>query len=110
MKRSAAIAALSAVVALGALGCGNEIEGKPVAVPGEAGKPLPPANLLSTTCREYLKMDDPMRRDVIRAIGKNGNELVTMNPELWVGVAAALCGFVDPSAPVKDIVIGQGIR
>lgn len=110
MRKSAAIAMLAVTLAVGVSGCGNKIEGKPVAVPGEAGKPLPPANLLSTTCRQYLKMDDSTRRDVIKAIGNNGNELVTMNPELWVGVAAALCGFVDPSAPVKDIVIGQGIR
>jgi hypothetical protein len=103
-------ALLTAVLAISVAACGNEIEGRPVAVPGQAGKPLPPANLLATTCRQYLKMDDAARREVITAIGKNGNQLVAMNPELWVGVAAALCGFVDPSAPVKDIVIGQGIR
>ena len=33
-----------------------------------------------------------------------------MNPELWAGVAGALCSFVSPSAPVRDVVIGQGIR
>jgi hypothetical protein len=110
MKRSAAVLLLAASLALSAAGCADEIEGRPVAVPGQAGKPLLPANLLATTCREYLKMDDAARREVITAIGKGGNQLVAMNPELWVGVAAALCGFVDPSAPVKDIVIGQGIR
>jgi hypothetical protein len=103
-------ALLAVVFVLFAAACGNEIEGRPVAVPGQAGKPLLPANLLATTCREYLKFDEAARREVIVAIGKNGNQLVAMNPELWVGVAAALCGFVDPSAPVKDIVIGQGIR
>ena len=35
--------------------------------------------------------------------------MVATNPDLWVGVAAALCTFVDPSAPVKDVVTG-GMR
>ena len=65
------------------------------------------ADLLSTTCREYLKMDEPTRREVITAIGESGNKFIAGNPELWAGVAGALCGFVDPSAPVKDIILGM---
>lgn len=103
-------AAVAAVVVLAGGGCANAITGTPVATPGEAGKGMVPADLLTTTCREYLTMDVVTRREVIKAIGEKGNQLVAMNPELWAGVAGALCGFVDPSAPVKDVVMGQGIR
>jgi hypothetical protein len=54
-------------------------------------------------------MGQSERRDVIVAIGEDGNKVVAANPDLWVGVAAALCNFVDPSAPVKDVVTG-GMR
>lgn len=86
-------------------GCSTAISGTPVAAPGEIGA----AALLRTTCRDYAAMTETARRDVIVAIAAEGNKLVANNPDLWVGVAAALCSFVDPSAPVKDVVTG-GIR
>jgi len=92
-------------VALAVSGCSHAIGGTPVAAPGEVGA----AALLRTTCRDYAAMTTAARRDVIVAIGEEGNKLVATNPDLWVGVAAALCSFVDPSAPVKDVVTG-GIR
>lgn len=92
-------------VALVVSGCSHAIGGTPVAAPGEVGA----AALLRTTCRDYAAMTEAARRDVIVAIGEEGNKLVATNPDLWVGVAAALCSFVDPSAPVKDVVTG-GIR
>ncbi len=103
-RRAAAVLMAASVLAAG---CANEIDGTPVATPGQAGKGLAPADLLSTTCREYLKMDEPTRREVITAIGESGNKFIAGNPELWAGVAGALCGFVDPSAPVKDIILGM---
>lgn len=75
---------------------------KPGRRPGEVGT----AALLSTTCRDYVSMKDGTRRDVIIAIGEDGNKLVAANPDLWVGVAAALCTFVDPGAPVRDVITG----
>jgi hypothetical protein len=54
-------------------------------------------------------MNDADRREVITAIGSDGNQLVATNPDLWIGVAAALCAFVDPGAPVRDVVTG-GMR
>lgn len=98
-------AAVLLTFVLGAAGCSHAIGGTPVAAPGEVGA----AALLRTTCRDYAAMTDTARRDVIAAIGAEGNKLVAANPDLWVGVAAALCTFVDPSAPVKDVVTG-GIR
>ena len=92
-------------VALAVSGCSHAIGGTPVAAPGEVGA----AALLRTTCRDYAAMTIAARRDVIVAIGEEGNKLVATNPDLWVWVAAALCSFVDPSAPVKDVVTG-GIR
>ena len=92
-------------MALAVSGCSHAIGGTPVAAPGEVGA----AALLRTTCRDYAAMTTAARRDVIVAIGEEGNKLVAANPDLWVGVAAALCSFVDPSAPVKDVVTG-GIR
>ena len=100
---TAVAAALAAALAAG--GCSRAIGGSAVASPGELGV----AALLSTTCRDYASLTDGARRDVITAIGQDGNKLVAANPDLWVGVAAALCTFVDPSAPVKDVVTG-GIR
>lgn len=99
-----ALAALALAV-LGAGGCSRAVGGTPVAAPGEVGV----AALLNTTCRDYGAMSRSARREVIAAIGAEGNQLVGANPDLWVGVAAALCSFVDPSAPVRDVVTG-GIR
>ncbi len=109
-KTRAGVVLLIAAAVLTGAGCSNEIVGTPVAAPGQAGKGMVPADLLTTTCSEYLTMDDSTRREVMEAIAKDGNQIVEMNPKLWIGVAAALCGFVAPSAPVKDIVVGQGIR
>ena len=108
--RRLGLAALAALVVVTGAGCAEPIAGTPVAAPGQAGKPLVPADLASATCREYLAMDEATRREVIKAIGDKGNQLVTMNPEIWAGVAGALCTFVDPSAPVRDILVGQGLR
>ena len=97
--------ALLVAAVLGAGGCSRAIEGTPMATPGQAGA----AARLNTTCRDYVGMTQAQRRDVIVAIGEDGNKVVAANPDLWVGVAAALCNFVDPGAPVKDVVTG-GMR
>lgn len=109
MKRLGA-AVLLAVAVLAGGGCSTYVDGRPVAVPGQAGTGSAPADLLTTTCRQYLAMDEPTRRKVIKAIADEGNQLVGINPDLWVGVAGALCTFVDPSAPVRDVVIGRAPR
>lgn len=103
--RRMTIAALVIAAAVGAGGCSRAIEGTPTATPGQAGV----AARLNTTCRDYVSMTEGERRDVIVAIAEDGNKVVAANPDLWVGVAAALCNFVDPSAPVKDVVTG-GMR
>ncbi|MCB1264303.1 MAG: hypothetical protein KDB56_06885 [Mycobacterium sp.] len=105
--RGTAVIALTAVALL-AGGCSRAIDGTPVATPGEAGIGAGAA-LLETTCREYVPMGQSGRREVMVAIGEAGNRLVAANPDLWAGVAAALCTFADPSAPVKDVVTG-GVR
>ena len=102
-RRRAVVMASAAALTVG--GCSTAISGTPIAAPGEVGA----AALLNTTCRDYTGMKAAARRDVIAAIGASGNQLVAMNPDLWVGVAAALCTFVAPSAPVRDVVTG-GIR
>ncbi len=98
-------AALLSATVIGVGGCSRAIEGTPMATPGQAGV----AALVNTTCRDYVDMTESQQRDVIAAIGEDGNKIVGANPDLWVGVAAALCNFVDPSAPVKDVVTG-GMR
>ena len=103
MRRTTA--ALLVVAVLGAGGCSRAIGGTPVATPGQAGV----AARINTTCRDYVGLTESERRDVIVAIGEDGNKVVAANPDLWVGVATALCNFVDPSAPVKDVVTG-GMR
>lgn len=99
------IAVALAAVAVVAGGCSRAVEGTPTATPGEAGR----GALLDTTCRQYTAMAQSDRRRVIAAIAAEGNQLVAANPDLWVGVAAALCSFVSPSAPVRDVVTG-GMR
>lgn len=99
-----AVASVLLVAALVA-GCSRAIGGTPVAAPGD----LAAAALTATTCRDYRAMKPGARREVIAAIGADGNKLVAANPDLWVGVAAALCSFVDPGAPVRDVVTG-GVR
>lgn len=98
-------AVLLTVAISGAGGCSRAIEGTPMATPGQAGS----LASINATCRDYVGMTESQRKDVIIAIGEDGNKLVASNPDLWVGVAAALCNFVDPSAPVKDVVTG-GMR
>jgi hypothetical protein len=107
--RRATVTLLTVCVVLAAGGCSRGIAGTPVATPGEAGKAAAGAALLATTCREYAGMSNAARREVIAAIAEGGNQLVATNPDLWVGVAAALCTFAAPSAPVRDVVTG-GVR
>lgn len=69
----------------------------------------PPADLATTTCGEYVGMDPATQRQVIEAIGQE-NELVALNPELWITMASAVCTFAAPATPVKDAVMGGGFR
>lgn len=64
--------------------------------------------MANTTCGEYLTMDEATRNQVIVAIGED-NELIGINPEMWVGLADMMCAFVDKSIPVKEAVMGQGM-
>ena len=106
MSRRTTVGLLAVAVVLAAGGCSRAIDGSPVATPGQAGIGLGGAALLETTCREYVAMGSAARREVIVAIGEDGNQLVAANPDLWVGVGAALCTFAEPSAPVRDVVTG----
>jgi hypothetical protein len=99
--RRATMTLLAVFVVLASGGCSRGIAGTPVAAPGAA--------LFATTCRDYSSMSPTARREVIAAIAEGGNKLVASNPDLWVGVAAALCTFAPPGAPVRDVVTG-GIR
>ena len=103
MRRTTA--ALLLVLVLGVGRCSRASGITPVATPGQAGV----AARINTTCRDYVGLTESERRDVIAAIGEDGNKVVAASPDLWVGVATALCNFVDPSAPVKDVVTG-GMR
>jgi hypothetical protein len=69
----------------------------------------PPTGLAATTCGDYQTMDKTQQRQVIDAIGKD-NQLIQMNPELWLGLASAMCAFTPKTTLVKDAVAGQGFR
>jgi hypothetical protein len=97
-------AAVAAVVVL-AGGCSRAVEGTPVATPGQAGISASGA-LLDTTCAEFVAQDERDRREVIVAIGDEGNRLVALSPDAWVDLAAALCNFVDPGSRVADVLRG----
>ncbi|WP_233213324.1 hypothetical protein [Mycobacterium hubeiense] len=116
-----------AVVALA--GCSDVTPGRPMADPDQTGLTTttttttttppresprapggpPPEGLAATTCGDYVSMDDAAKREVIEAIGED-NELVGMNPELWVGVADMMCAFTEKSTLVRDAVAGGGFR
>lgn len=120
-----------AVAAVGLAGCDDVTAGTPMADPDQTGistpsttsrsspttRPrapdssapaTPPApGMASTTCGEYVTMDEETKRQVIVAIGQE-NELIGMNPELWKGMADMMCTFTDKSTPVKDAVTGEG--
>ena len=105
----AVVIAVLATAAVGLTACSRPVDGTPVAGPEAAEAAVPEADLLATTCRQYQAMPSEARRAVIIAIGEDGNQLVAINPDVWVGVAAALCTFADAGAPVRDVVTG-GIR
>jgi hypothetical protein len=73
--------------------------------PGAPGTPA----VADTTCDEYINLDEDAQREVISAIGQE-NDLVALNPELWITVTSALCTFAEPSTPVREVLAGQGIR
>lgn len=100
-----AFSVLVVAVALSGSGCSRAVSGSAVAPAGVAEQ----AALLATTCKAYISMNDPARREVIEAIGESGNKLVATNPDLWVGLAAALCAFTKANVEVRDVVTG-GIR
>lgn len=97
--RSRTAAALVAVAVV-SVGCSRAIGGTPVAAPGAAG------GSLDTTCGQYVTLPNADRREVIIAIGQDGNKLVALNPDAWVDLAAALCTFVNPDALVKEVLRG----
>lgn len=126
-----------AVVTLTAAGCSNVTTGTPMADPDQTATATspsptspspttrarvpdpttagprppgaPPAGLADTACGEYIDMDEATQRQVIEAIGEQ-NELVALNPELWITMASAMCTFADPAALVKDAVMGGGFN
>jgi hypothetical protein len=69
----------------------------------------PPQGLAATSCGDYVNMDDAAKRQVIDAIGQQ-NDLVALNPQLWVTLADAMCTFADPATLVDDVVAGGGFR
>jgi hypothetical protein len=103
--RAAGLAMVLATTVIGVGGCSRAIGGTAVATPGQAGL----AARINTSCGDFLAMGQSERRDVIVAIGDDGNAILAESPDQWVPVASALCRFVDPSAPVKDILPG-GMR
>jgi hypothetical protein len=124
-----------AVATLTVAGCSNVTTGTPMADPDQTGQTTtatspspttrarvpdpttpgprppgaPPAGLADTACGEYIDMDAATQRQVIEAIGEQ-NELVALNPELWITMASAMCTFADPAALVKDAVVGGGFN
>jgi len=76
-------------------------------VPTRTATPGSPA--ADTTCDEYINLDEAAQREVITAVASD-NELVSLNPELWVTLTSALCTFAEPSTPVREVLAGQGIR
>lgn len=80
-------------------------------VPTRTAAPGPPgsASGADTTCDVYIDLDEDGQREVIAAIGEE-NDLVALNPELWITLTSALCTFAEPSTPVREVLEGQGIR
>ncbi|WP_099023118.1 hypothetical protein [Mycolicibacterium palauense] len=105
-----------AVVAATMVGCAKTVPGTPQADPAYAGVPLESESSTSpggsaapgadSTCSEYKTFNDVQKRAVIDAISEE-NQLVAMNPELWIGLADMMCTFAGPTTKVADAVIGS---
>ncbi|MET0900892.1 MAG: hypothetical protein ABWY45_23510 [Mycobacterium sp.] len=80
-------------------------------VPTRTNAPAPPGTPADadTTCDEYVNLDEDAQRAVISAIGEE-NDLISLNPELWITLTSALCTFAEPSTTVREVLEGQGIR
>jgi hypothetical protein len=80
-------------------------------VPTRTNAPAPPGTPsgADTTCDEYVGLDEEAQRAVISAIGEE-NDLISLNPELWITLTSALCTFAEPSTTVREVLEGQGIR
>lgn len=80
-------------------------------VPTRTNAPAPPGTPADaeTTCDEYVDLDEAAQRAVISAIGED-NDLISLNPELWITLTSALCTFAEPSTTVREVLEGQGIR
>lgn len=83
--------------------------GAPTVPPVPTRTAVPGAPTADVTCDEYMELDEDAQREVITAIGEE-NELVAINPELWITVTSALCTFAEPTTPVREVLEGQGIR
>lgn len=104
-RRAVSIPALVLTTAVLSVGCSRAVEGTPMATPGQGGVHADAA-LLDTTCKEYVAMQGPQRREVIVAIGESGNRLVALGPDAWVDLAVALCTFVPGPTKVADVLKG----
>jgi hypothetical protein len=80
-------------------------------VPTRTNAPAPPGapTAADTTCDEYVELDEDAQRAVISAVGEE-NDLISLNPELWITLTSALCTFAEPSTTVREVLEGQGIR
>ncbi|MET0700673.1 MAG: hypothetical protein ABWY93_13495 [Mycobacterium sp.] len=75
--------------------------GPPSGTPGAA-----PAGA-DTTCGDYNEMADADKQAVIEAIGKDNAMVQQGEPEMWISVADMLCVIAQPTAYVRDVVMGK---
>jgi hypothetical protein len=75
--------------------------GPPSGTPGAA-----PAGA-DTTCGDYNEMAVADKQAVIEAIGKDNAMVQQGEPQMWISIADMLCVIAQPTAYVRDVVMGK---
>ncbi|MEV0668763.1 hypothetical protein [Mycobacterium sp. NPDC050441] len=73
--------------------------------PGASGgASTPPPNGMSTTCREYVSMDEAAQRGMVELLAENGYVGMKKNPLLWTSFVGAMCTLADRDATVVEAI------
>ncbi|WP_454788264.1 hypothetical protein [Mycolicibacterium lutetiense] len=73
--------------------------------PGASGgASTPPPNGMSTTCREYVSMDEATQLGMVELLAENGYTGMKKNPYIWTSFVGAMCVLADRDATVVDAI------
>ncbi|MBU9762874.1 hypothetical protein FR943_03255 [Mycobacterium sp. TNTM28] len=129
----AAMLGLGIALGVGLTGCSTTTAGTPMADPDQTGlsttttkrtpswttepsRPslpgprtggvaaTPPPNGMSTTCREYVGLDESTQLGMVELLGENGYAGMKRNPFLWISYIRVKCVLADRDATVVEAI------